>query len=209
MQMDSTERCGIEHGLNQISTIASALDKIISGKALDPVAVVAPSLVDKFREFVSKQTIMSPRLGAIQAEWRPWYKREFERLSADKEGPTIFQEVSFSRQDGVTTFLVLYSAFMAIQRGRKILILAGSPEDKRHFERRIEDIYAKIEASAGGTVRAATGLGDIRGNSYDQVIGDNSPLTFTNRGRFTETAIALIPGRSDMDTPWVLYHTVE
>lgn len=209
LQMAPAERKSIEVDLNQISTIASSLDKIISGKPLEPVAVTAPSLVDKFHKFVSEQTIMSPRLGAVQAEWRPWYKREFERLAASKEGPAIFQEVSFSRLDGVTTFLILYSAFMAIQ-GRKIIILAGSTADQRYFESRADEIISQAKVCAnGGRVNVVVGLNQVRGNSYDQVIGDNSPLAFTSQGRFTETAIALIPGRSDIDTPWVLYHTVE
>jgi len=140
---------------------------------------------------------------------RALHSIEFERLTAPKEGPTIFQEVSFSRLDGVTTFLILYSTFMAVQ-GRKVLILAGSTADQRYFESHADEIISQVKVCAnGGRVNVVVGLNQVRGNSYDQVIGDNSPLTFTSNGRFTEVAITLIPGRSAMDTPWVLYHTVE
>lgn len=209
LQMAPTERKSIEADLNQISTIASSLDKIISGKPLEPAAVVAPSLVDKFREFVSEQTVWHPQHGDVQVEWKPWYKREFERLTAPKEGPTIFQEISFSRQSGMTTFLILYSTFMAIHRGRRIILLASGPSGRNHIAERVRAIYSKVTATANGSVQVVTGLNEVRGNLYDQVIGDNSPLEFTSGSRLTETINTLLPGRSDVDTPWVLYHTVE
>ncbi len=181
---DEKSRKLILDELDDFTVIVKHMDKLTSGKYAEPSpAVIEPNLtsnssIDNFKLFVSNQKINHPS-GAITPTFFDWYPFEFARLQNARIGNQwSYDQAVFHRLKGITTFIMLYGAYMK-SLGKDIGILVHNHGTAIELKNRCRlTISSKIIDFT--SKRGSTHVG------YDQIICDNTKLSFIDRFAATD-----------------------